>query len=74
MNNDTYTYCQLQVGNQNISQYCKVVNQIGELPQRNEYIYDIGFYMYWIAFLMVVLSPIIIILKITKGLMGENKK
>ena len=66
--NDTYTYCQLNTG----TSYCKIVNQIGELPQRNEYIYDIAYYIYFICFIIVILSPIYFLYKLINGTRGRK--
>lgn len=62
MNNETWTNCQLE--DYNNSMYCKIVNQIGVIPERNTFIYDISYYIFFIAFIIVILSPIYALFKI----------
>lgn len=64
MNNTRYTECQ----NIQDNTYCKIVIDIvGDLPQENIYIYDIAYFMYFIAFIIVILSPIYILYKLING-------
>lgn len=67
MTNDTYTYCKNQELLGDTSTYCKTTLFIGEIPERNTFIYDIAYYMYFIAFIIVVLSPIVILYKLING-------
>lgn len=65
MINETWTYCQLETHENTM--YCKVVNQIGLIPERNTFIYDISYYMFFIAFILVILSPIYVLFKLING-------
>lgn len=49
------------------SDYCKIVEQIGEIPQQDTYLYDIGFLMFFIIFFIVIISPFIFLFKLIKG-------
>lgn len=63
MTNSIYTECLLD----NTSGYCKVVEFIGPIPEQNNFIYDISYYMYFIALILVILSPFYLLFKLING-------
>lgn len=65
MNNETWNNCQIEAYED--SMYCKIVNQIGVIPERNTFIYDISYYIFFIVFILVLLSPIYVLFKLING-------
>lgn len=60
--NSIYSNCE-----NNESMYCEIVNFVGDIPEQNNYIYDISYYMFFIAFILVILSPIYLLYKLING-------